>query len=105
MLANRISDIQLALREADVDGWLFSCFQLNDPISLELLGLMGDHLITRRCYYLVPREGEARKLVHRLEPAMLSELPGEERSYLKWEELDSELALLLAGMKRIAVSW
>ena len=105
MLADRIPDIQTALREAEVDGWLFCCFQLNDPISLELLGLIGDHLVTRRCYYLVPTEGEPRKLVHRLEPAMLSALPGDERSYLTWQELSRELPRLLRGQKRLAAQY
>jgi len=85
-LAERVPAIQEALAEAGVDGWLFACFQGNDPISLDLLGLGGDHLVTRRCYYLVPREGAPRKLVHRLEPAMLDHLPGETREYLTWKE-------------------
>ena len=105
MLADRIPAIQVALREAEVDGWLFCCFQLNDPISLELLGLVGDHLVTRRCYYLVPTEGEPRKLVHRLEPAMLSALPGDERNYLTWQELAQELPRLLQGHKRLAAQY
>ena len=105
MLADRIPDIQAALREAEVDGWLFCCFQLNDPISLELLGLVGDHLVTRRCHYLVPTEGQPRKLVHRLEPAMLDALPGEERSYLTWQELSEELPRLLSGQKRLAAQY
>ncbi len=105
MLADRIPEIQKALADAELDGWLFACFQNNDPISLELLGLTGDHLITRRCYYLVPRDGEPRKLVHRLEPAMLAGLPGEERSYLRWQELAAELAKLLEGVHRLAAQY
>ena len=48
MLVDRIPEIQEALREAELDGWLFACFQLNDPISLELLGLSSHGLVTRR---------------------------------------------------------
>ena len=105
MLADRIPQIQEALAEAGLDGWLFACFQNNDPISLELLGLAGDHLITRRCYYLVRRDGEPRKLVHRLEPAMLAALPGDERSYLKWQELAVELPKLLDGIHKLAAQY
>ena len=54
MLANRIAAIQQALEDADLDGWFFSCFQRNDPVSLELLGLPEKQLVTRRCYYLLP---------------------------------------------------
>ena len=77
MLAERIPAIQSALAEAGLDGWFFACFQQNDPIGLDLLGLSGESkLVTRRCYYLIPREGEPSKLVHGLEPAMLDHLPG-----------------------------
>ena len=55
MLADRIPDVQQSLAEAGLDGWIFCIFQTNDPIALDLLDLGGDHLVTRRCYYLVPR--------------------------------------------------
>ncbi|HSS50525.1 MAG TPA: aminopeptidase P family protein, partial [Thermoanaerobaculia bacterium] len=85
MLAERIPAIQSALAEAGLDGWFFACFQLNDPVGLDLLGLSGEgKLVTRRCYYLIPREGEPKKLVHDLEPAMLDHLPGTKSSYTTW---------------------
>jgi Xaa-Pro aminopeptidase len=105
MLADRIPSVQKALAEADLDGWLFACFQQNDPVSLELLGLGGRHLVTRRCYYLVPRHGASRKLVHRLEPAMLDHLPGDRRAYLTWREHRTELAKLVAGCTRLAAQY
>ena len=50
MLAERIPEIQSALADAGVDGWLFACFQHNDPIGLDLLGLaLAGKLLTRRC--------------------------------------------------------
>ena len=69
MLANRIPAIQAALVEAELDGWFFAVFQANDPISLDLLGLADRSLVTRRCYYVVPSQGEPRKLVSTLEPS------------------------------------
>jgi len=105
MLATQIPDIQAALREAGLDGWFFYCFQQNDPIGLDLLGLGGDHLITRRCYYLIPAEGEPRKLVHGLEPAMLDGLPGEGPSYTRWQEHAAALPKLFAGMTRVAAQY
>ena len=53
----RIAEIQAALVEGEIDGWLFAVFQGNDPISLDLLGIAGRALVTRRCYYLVPSQG------------------------------------------------
>jgi Xaa-Pro aminopeptidase len=106
MLSERIPAIQAALAEGGVDGWLFACFQLNDPIGLELLGLGGEgKLITRRCYYLIPRQGTPRKLVHDLEPAMLDHLPGESNRYLGWSEHRAGLAQLVSGCKRLAAQY
>ncbi len=104
MLARRIPEIQAALAEAGLDGWLFGCFQQSDPISAELLGLAG-RFVSRRCYYLVPARGEPRKLVHELEPAMLDGLPGEKRSYLTWRAWAEELARLVAGCRRLAAQY
>ncbi len=105
MLANRIPEIQAALAEAGVDGWFFACFQHNDPIALDLLGLGEGKLMTRRFYYLVPRQGEPRKLVHSLEPATLDHLPGEKASYLTWREHRAAFARLVAGCRRVAAQY
>jgi Xaa-Pro aminopeptidase len=62
-------------------------------------------MVTRRCYYLVRRAGEPRKLVHRLEPAMLDHLPGETASYLTWKEHGDGVAALLRGVRRLAAQY
>ena len=106
MLAERIPAIQSALAEAGLDGWFFACFQQNDPIGLDLLGLAGEgKLVTRRCYYLVPRQGEPRKLVHALEPAMLDHLPGSKSVYLTWQKHREEMAKLVSGFRRLAAQY
>ena len=105
MIGDRIADVQTALAEAGLDAWLFAVFQHNDPISLELLGLADDRLVTRRCYYLVPAEGEPRKLVHRLEPAMLDALPGSAADYLTWQEHRTAVGRLVEGCARIAAQY
>ena len=105
MLAERIPEIQAALAEAEVDGWLFAVFQGNDPISLDLLGLSGRALVTRRCYYLVPRQGEPRKLVSGLEPAMLDHLPGGKSAYTTWQQHREQLELLVRDCRRLAAQY
>src|SRR5262245_46038058 len=106
MLSERIPAIQSALAESGLDGWLFACFQHNDPIGLELLGLNEEgRLITRRCYYLIPRQGAPRKLVHDLEPAMLDHLPGESSRYLAWSEHRAGLTNLVSGCKHLAAQY
>jgi Xaa-Pro aminopeptidase len=102
MLADRIAEVQESLRREGVDGWLFHCFHQIDPISLDLLGIPRGKLISRRCYYLVPSEGEPRKLVHALEPAMLDHLPGARREYLTWQSHRQEMSELVAGCSKVA---
>jgi Xaa-Pro aminopeptidase len=105
MLEQRIPEIQAALAEAGADAWLFAVFQANDPVSIDLLGLGGKHFISRRLYYLVPRQGSPIRLNHRLEPAMLAHLPGEQRYYLTWREHREQLAALVAGHRRLLAQY
>jgi Xaa-Pro aminopeptidase len=105
MLADQIPEIQAALAEAELDGWLFAVFQGNDPISLDLLGLAARPLVTRRCYYLVPSSGEPRKLVSTLEPAMLDHLPGGKALYTTWQQHRHELELLVRDCARLAAQY
>jgi Xaa-Pro aminopeptidase len=106
MLAERIAEIEAALAEAGLDGWFFACFQHNDPIGMDLLGLSAPgKLVTRRCYYLVSRHGPPAKLVHALEPAMLDHLPGGKSVYLTWQEHREQLARLVAGHGRLAAQY
>jgi Xaa-Pro dipeptidase len=101
----RLPEIQQAIADAGADAWLFFCFQHNDPVSLDLLGVGGRHLVTRRCYYLIPRVGLPKKLNNRLEPAMLAHLPGDQAYYLTWREHAAELAQLVAGVQRLAAQY
>ncbi|MFL6234738.1 MAG: M24 family metallopeptidase [Thermoanaerobaculia bacterium] len=106
MLAEQIPAIQSALAEAGVDGWFFACFQQNDPIGLSLLGLTGEgKLVTRRCYYLIPREGEPKKLVHAIESGMLDHLPGPKTVYNTWQGHRQEVANLISGYRRLAAQY
>jgi Xaa-Pro aminopeptidase len=103
MLGKRIPAIQSALAAANLDGWLFMVFQDNDPVSRSFLGLPG--LVSRRCYYLVPRTGEPIKLCHGIEPAMLDRLPGRKTLYTRWSEHATGLKALVAGCKRLAAQY
>jgi Xaa-Pro dipeptidase len=106
MLSERIPEIEAALAEADLDGWFFACFQHNDPVGLDLLGLSDPgKLVTRRCYYLVTRQDGPRKLVHALEPAMLDHLPGPKSVYLTWQQHREALLTLVSGQHRMAAQY
>lgn len=105
MLKDKLDEIRQALADEGADGWLFAVFQQNDPISLRLLGVGTDHLVTRRCYYLVPAKGEPRKLVHDLEPAQLDHLPGSKSSYRTWREHREGVSWLVDGVETLAAQY
>ena len=62
--------IQSALRERNIDAWLFYDHHHRDAIAYRTLGLPDGLMVTRRWYYLIPAEGTPQKLVHRLKPGI-----------------------------------
>lgn len=97
--------IQSALREQQVDAWLFYDHHYRDPIGYRILGLSNSLHITRRWYYLVPAHGEPKKLVHRVEAGRLDPLPGAKTAYSTWQEMESALESMLQGYQRIAMQY
>jgi len=100
-----LAAIQSALRERNVDAWLFYDHHHRDPIAYRTLGLPDNLMVTRRWFYLIPAEGEPRKLVHKIEPGHLDSLPGEKRSYSAWQELFDGLKQMLSGHRDIAMQY
>jgi len=109
-MSSRLADmnldaIQLALREQGLDGWLFYDHHHRDPIAYRILGLSESLHVTRRWYYLIPAEGEPRKLVHRIEAGRLDPLPGSKEVYSSWQELEERLKTMLAPYSRLAMQY
>ena len=100
-----LSAIQSALRERNIDAWLFYDHHHRDPIAYRVLGLPAGQMVTRRWFYLIPAEGEPLKLVHRIEPGHLDMLPGSKRQYSGWQELFDQLKTILAGSRDIAMQY
>lgn len=102
----RIAAIQEALQDMDmVDGWLFYDFRGSDPLAYRILLLDETQHVTRRWYYWIPTWGEPVKLLHRIEPHVLDELPGQVQQYVSWEQQHQVLASLLRGRRRIAMQY
>ncbi|MEO6830116.1 MAG: M24 family metallopeptidase, partial [Acidobacteriaceae bacterium] len=97
--------IQLALREAGLDGWLFYDHHHRDPLAYRILGLIDSLHVTRRWFYLIPAEGGPKKLVHRIEQGRLDTLPGSKAVYSTWQELEARLAEMLEGRTRLAMQY
>ena len=105
MAVMNLALIQSAIREAGVDGWLFYDHHHRDPVGEHILGLDPKAHITRRWYYLVPAEGDPRKLMHRIEQGRLDSLPGSKGLYSSWQELAAGLKAMLGGFRRIAMQY
>ncbi|HLM58147.1 MAG TPA: M24 family metallopeptidase [Pyrinomonadaceae bacterium] len=99
--AARVRDIQAALREANLDGWLFYDFRRSDPLAYRILKLDEKGLTTRRWFYYVPVVGEPVRVVHSIERFKLDALPGRKVIYRRWQELHAAVrdALASGGIK------
>ncbi len=100
-----IEEIQSALREEHLDGWLFFDHHQRDPLAYRILKLNPKAVATRRWYYFIPAQGEPKGLVHAIEPDVLAGLPGEVRKYSSWSAQLEGLHRLLTGAHRIAMQY
>jgi Xaa-Pro dipeptidase len=100
-----LSAIQHALRERNIDAWLFYDHHHRDPIAYRVLGLPEGLMVTRRWYYLIPANGEPTKLVHKIESGHLDTLPGVKKQYAGWEELFAGLKQMLAAHRDVAMQY
>ena len=100
-----LAAIQAALRERNIDGWLFYDHHHRDPIAYRVLGLPTSLMVTRRWFYLIPAEGEPVKLVHKIEAGHLDSLPGRKHQYSGWQELFDKLKAILANYRDLAMQY
>jgi Xaa-Pro aminopeptidase len=100
-----LSAIQHALRERNIDAWLFYDHHHRDAIAYRVLGLPENLMVTRRWYYLIPAKGEPTKLVHKIEAGHLDSLPGAKKQYAGWQELFDCIKQMLAPHRDIAMQY
>jgi Xaa-Pro aminopeptidase len=100
-----VSAIQAALRERNIDAWLFYDHHHRDPIAYSVLGLSADSMVTRRWFYLLPAVGEPVKLVHKIEAGQLDSLPGSKLQYAGWQQLFAQLKTMLASHRDVAMQY
>jgi Xaa-Pro dipeptidase len=101
-----IGAVQRALSADGLDAWLLYDFQGSNPVSYRLAGMGGaGHLATRRWFYLIPRSGEPRALVHAIERHNLDHMPGTKMVYAGRAQLHAGLTKLLGGIKRVAMEY
>jgi Xaa-Pro dipeptidase len=100
-----LAAVQSALRERNVDAWLFYDHHHRDPIAYRILGLPEKSMVTRRWFYLIPAKGEPQKLVHKIEAGHLDPLPGKKWTYAAWQELFDSLKQMLASYRDVAMQY
>jgi Xaa-Pro aminopeptidase len=100
-----LSEIQAALRSGGHEAWLFYDHHHRDPIAYRVLGLPTDRLTSRRWFYVIPAQGEPKKLVHRIESHHLDSLPGSKLEYSAWEELWSNLEAMIKPYSKLVMQY
>lgn len=100
-----LAAVQAAIRQQGFDGWLLYDFRGLNVLARRIVGIAPDAHATRRWFYFVPAQGEPKKLLHRIEPHTLDHLPGSAQSYLRWQELEAGVGMLLQGAKRVAMEY
>ena len=100
-----LNAIQKALRDRNIDAWLFCDHHHRDPIAYRVLGLPDGLMVTRRWFYLIPAKGEPTKLVHKIEAGHLDTLPGAKLVYAGWQELFDTMKGFLAPHRDIAMQY
>src|SRR5713226_979454 len=97
-----LPSVQAAITQLGLDGWLLYDFRGLNVLARRLVGLSDGQMLSRRWFFYVPARGEPRKLVHRIEPHALDNLPGAKQEYLRWQELEAGVAALVVGARRVA---
>ena len=99
-----LADVQSAIDEAGLDGWLLFDFHGLNPVAVGLLGLTG--MGTRRIFVYVPASGAPTAITHAIEQGPWQDWPSrwEKTVYSGWRELESQLASVVSG-KRVAMEY
>src|SRR3954470_23998844 len=95
--SERVTEIQAALREARLDGWLFYDFRHSDPLAYRILKLDENMHVSRRWFYYLPASGEPIKIVQSIEQFKLDSLPGRKLVFRGWQELHARLKEVLGA--------
>ncbi|MEN8375856.1 MAG: M24 family metallopeptidase [Gemmatimonadota bacterium] len=99
-LKGRLSGIQDALGELELDGWLLYDLHARNGVSGGLVEL-GD--LTRRWFVWIPARGEPSAIVHAIELGPWASWPWAKQEYAGWRALDACLGDLLGDVQTLAM--
>jgi Xaa-Pro aminopeptidase len=99
-----LADVQRALTDAGLDGWLLYDFRGLNPIAGTMLRLDG--MTTRRAFAFLPARGTPVAFTHAIEQAPWRHWPAEwtRETYASWKSLEMLLARYVGG-KRVAMEY
>src|SRR5262249_31792307 len=89
--AERVAEIQAALRDAKLVGWLFYDFRHSDPLAYRILKPDEKMVASRRWFDYVLASRETIKIVQSIEQFKLDSLRGRKLVFRGWQELQSRL--------------
>ena len=100
-----LEQVQQALRDEGLDGWLFYDFRKSDPIAYQVLSLPDDAFYSRRWFYFIPAQGAPIAIISAVESHVLNSLPGERRIFRTWQEIRIYLQAILNPGMRVAMEY
>jgi Xaa-Pro aminopeptidase len=99
-----VGRIQESLRKHHIDGWLLYDFRGLNAIARDVLHF-PDTILTRRWFYLIPKEGRPVGIGHTLEPDAIAHLPGQRLMYHDRQTLASHLNQAVGRLKSVAMEY
>jgi Xaa-Pro dipeptidase len=97
------NDVREFMRDQRIDAWLVFDFRNNNPVTARVLA-PGMHL-TRRVFWLCPREGEPTILCHFIDEASFKKLGRPYMTYGTWGEMHAKVRELLSPFRRVAMEY
>ena len=105
MIQDRLGEVQAALRETAVDGWLLFDFRGANPFAHRVAGLPPGGLLTRRWFLYVPASDDPHITVHAIETGSFPDVGLPLRSYGTRTELVDALRTALGDARRVAMEF
>jgi len=100
-----LQKIQESINQYSGDAWVFYDFHNRDEMAYNILGLDFKKPVTRRWFYIIPKNSQPIKIVSVVESKMLDSLPGEKFIYKSWEEMLNFLDQALHNLQKVFMQY
>jgi Xaa-Pro dipeptidase len=102
---DKVQQIQEALQQEKIDGWLFYNFRGSNVFATRIINLPAHIMQTRRYFYFIPASGTPQKLLHNIEQWNLDLIPGDKTLYVSWQSLQEGVKKIVGAAKNIAMEY